>query len=269
MKEETAGVISRERPVAICNSFVYKPFTIIELPVASRVKAHAFTLIELLVVIAIIAILAAMLLPALKRARDQGKAAVCVSNLRQIGLAENSYSDDYSDWITPARIDRGGQKAYWCHFLLPYLNLEQEFYPTAHKVPVFWCPMATKSSADDPLFGYSDLYIQQLSYAQNASLSGASIPSVWEVPFHKRAEVRKPSNMVLAVDEVLVYRGSSLYLNDMDKVVYRGYRHNGSINLLLMDYHVEDSRPPISYYTATWGLQNQNKYNWSTGYESH
>jgi prepilin-type N-terminal cleavage/methylation domain-containing protein/prepilin-type processing-associated H-X9-DG protein len=91
---------------------------------------YGFTLVELLVVIAIIGILASLLLPALKRAKDISKSAVCLSNLKQCSLAMISYTGDYNGWTPCMRAlnnEWGGgtyNQTFW-----GYLMASQDYLP--------------------------------------------------------------------------------------------------------------------------------------------
>ena len=124
--------------------------------------ARLFTLIELLVVIAIIAILAAMLLPALQQARERGKAAKCVGNLRQLGVRYQQYLDDSNGFLIWSPVS--AVKSRWTAAFYPYLF--GSLYPPAAllKKSIMQCPGDTHECKHTNLthtsYGYN-LYLNK------------------------------------------------------------------------------------------------------------
>jgi prepilin-type N-terminal cleavage/methylation domain-containing protein len=95
-------------------------------------KRHqGFTLIELLVVIAIIAILAAILFPVFAQAREKARAATCLSNLKQVGMATRMYTQDYDEVLVPSYLYNSTTTwKWWWDLLQPYVK----------NMDVFVCP---------------------------------------------------------------------------------------------------------------------------------
>jgi prepilin-type processing-associated H-X9-DG protein len=200
------------------------------------------------VVIAIISILTALLAPSLKKARDSAKSITCMNNLRQIGIAETSYSSDNEGLFVPNRLD-DPDPTFWCQRLLPYLGQNKVSWPSAPYAPVFWCPSATQSTVQDPLNGYESTYLTKLSYGQNIYLGG------WPpgMPGHRQVEVQKTSRMVLVTDANFAAIDSG--------PTTTSFRHDNQINILFVDGHIEKSQAPINTVGG--------KYNWIIGSENN
>ena len=170
--------------------------------VSQPLYRRGFTLIELLVVIAIIAILAAILFPVFARARESARRTVCVSNVKQFGLAWMMYIQDYDESFPPTNSalnsQWGGSTTYTgkypCKPCRPHLkgNDAITYDPTVYAIPyiknydMFKCPSDVgipTNLVNDPSQGIPVWKVEHTSYCLNTvmtrvgSLAGIPIPA--------------------------------------------------------------------------------------------
>ena len=209
-----------------------------------RKRRTGFTLIELLVVVAIIAILAAMLLPALSQAREKARQALCISNLKQIGLAILMYKEDYNEVVASASY--------------PYNQLSINTTYITDKA-VWRCQSNRNPSKPAGFEKYG------VSYAWNGDFV---FTTNWDtgspLRYTKYSRIKYPDKMFLVGDEgwgadgtgdggegcIYSQSGGSSPTQNARMVAYR---HSDGANFLFADGHVEyKKKGSIRGYNYDW-----------------
>ena len=196
-----------------------------------------FTLLELLIVIAIIAMLAAMLLPALKRAKESVHEIACINNLKQITCAFNMYIDDYNGWMPLGTVSSqypvGGT---WFYNLNEYVKKETVFTE---------CRQRLRSEADKSPFFQKWFYYNVLAYGAG----GNFFPAISGQ--HKITEVSQASQKIIMGDSLDIYqnpdaRGCWITFRSSSEH-YPDFRHGGKANFLYVDGHVKGRKETITF----------------------
>ena len=140
-------------------------------PTVSKQKAKNFTLIELLVVIAIIAILAAMLLPALSKARESAREALCINNLKQIGTATFNYTTDNNGWF-PAQQKTPAKSSHYLLWSYAGGDNFEDLSTSSTNLRIFKCPSDREGNYNLLSLKAVGLSYSEISYYNNRFLVG-------------------------------------------------------------------------------------------------
>ena len=250
-----SGMVSRQFLPNLASPFFIRLLNCLSAPSSFRVpcsrfllrrgKIRIFTLIELLIVIAIIAILAAMLLPALNKARDKAITIGCISNIKQLGLLIAGYANDHKDYYfsaTPtARIyNNWGELLANNGYVKAPLNSENYAY---YFPKYFACPKAQILTSSDKMPGrihQSQIYGLRQDY-KDLNGNWSSMPKFFKI--REVVSGSRVSDFVLLSDTVnknlsqLPEYFAFYYYYDNSYVT--AMRHNKQAGTLFLDTHVE------------------------------